>query len=66
MYRAHLAFASFSESFLVVYGIPEPLVDVNMVRVLERFFGPRKLADIRYDSYLQTLARQVVEGEQSL
>lgn len=39
---------------------PQPLLDVNMTRVLERFFGPRKLADIRYDPYLQKLARDVI------
>ena len=39
---------------------PQPLLDVNMARVLERFFGPRKLADIRYDPYLQKLARDVL------
>lgn len=39
---------------------PQPLLDVNMARVLERFFGPRKLADIRYDPYLQNLAREVL------
>lgn len=39
---------------------PEPLLDVNMARVLERFFGPRKLADIRYDPYLQKLARDIL------
>jgi len=41
---------------------PEPLVDVNMARVLERYFGPRLLADIRFDSYLQQLARRVVSS----
>ncbi len=41
-------------------GQPQPLLDVNMARVLERFFGPRKLADIRYDPYLQKLAREVL------
>jgi A/G-specific adenine glycosylase len=51
---------------LAFYKQPEPLVDVNMARVLERFFGPRKLADIRYDPYLQTLARRVVNTENSL
>jgi len=35
-------------------------MDVNMARVLERFFGPRKLADIRYDPYLQKLARDIL------
>ena len=39
---------------------PQPLLDVNMARVLERFFGPRQMADIRYDPYLQKLARDVL------
>ncbi|MEE4211312.1 MAG: hypothetical protein V2I43_18840 [Parvularcula sp.] len=30
-----------------------PLIDVNMARVVERFVRPRKLADIRYDPWLQ-------------
>ena len=38
-----------------------PLLDVNMARVLERYFGPRKLADIRYDPYLQNLSKRIVE-----
>src|SRR5205823_5501423 len=46
-----------SAVLLTLYNQPEPLMDVNMARVLERFFGPRKLADIRYDPYLQTLSR---------
>jgi A/G-specific adenine glycosylase len=41
----------------------QPLLDVNMARVLERFFGPRKLADIRYDPYLQSLSRAVVSSK---
>ncbi|MBB1283225.1 hypothetical protein HRH25_02485 [Flavisolibacter sp. BT320] len=45
---------------LVIFNEPSPLVDVNMARVLERFFGPRKLADIRYDPYLQDLSYKVV------
>jgi A/G-specific adenine glycosylase len=40
-----------------------PLIDVNMARVLERYFGPRTLADIRYDPYLQGLAHAVVVGK---
>lgn len=44
---------------LVIFGRPAPLLDVNMARVLERYFGPRKLADIRYDPYLQELAQRV-------
>lgn len=42
------------------HGEREPLLDVNMARVLERYFGPRVLADIRYDAYLQRLAREVI------
>lgn len=38
-----------------------PLLDTNMARVLERYFGPRILADIRYDPYLQNLAYRVVQ-----
>lgn len=40
----------------------QPLLDVNMARVLERFFGPRDLADIRYDPYLQATAKKLVAG----
>lgn len=46
---------------LLCHGEPQPLLDVNMARVLERVFGPRKLADIRYDPYLQQLAMRVVQ-----
>lgn len=42
------------------HGEREPLLDVNMSRVLERYFGPRLRADIRYDPYLQALSRAVV------
>lgn len=42
-----------------------PLLDVNMARLLERFFGERKMADIRYDPYLQTLAYRIVNVEKS-
>jgi|TARA_B100001964_G_scaffold65593_1_gene74692 A/G-specific adenine glycosylase len=46
---------------LFCYGKPLPLLDSNMSRVLERYFGPRKLADIRYDPYLQSLSKKVVK-----
>jgi len=46
---------------LFCHGEPQPLLDVNMARVLERVFGPRKLVDIRYDPYLQQLAMRVVQ-----
>jgi len=45
---------------MFVHGHPEALLDTNMSRVLERYFGPRELADIRYDPYLQALARRFV------
>lgn len=37
-----------------------PLLDSGMARVLERYFGPRDLVDIRYDDYLQRVSRAVV------
>jgi len=46
---------------LVIFNKPSPLVDVNMARVIDRFFGPRKMADIRYDPYLQELAYKIVD-----
>ena len=51
---------------LIRWGRPRPLLDANMARVLERYFGPRKLADIRYDPYLQQLAHDVVDCDVSL
>ncbi len=45
----------------MIYKKPYPLLDVNMSRVLERFFGPREMSDIRYDPYLQDLAYRVVD-----
>jgi A/G-specific adenine glycosylase len=39
---------------------PSPLLDVNMARVLERYFGPRQKSDIRYDPYLQSLSKKIV------
>lgn len=38
------------------HGKPRPLLDVNMARVIERYVRPRKLADIRYDPWLQAAA----------
>lgn len=45
---------------LIIFNKPSPLVDVNMSRVLERFFGKRKMADIRYDPFLQKLSYKIV------
>jgi len=42
-----------------------PLLDVNMARLLERYFGKRKLADIRYDPFLQELSYKVINLERS-
>jgi A/G-specific adenine glycosylase len=50
---------------LTIYGEPYPLLDVNMSRVLERFFGPKKMSDIRYDPYLQDLAFEIVDIPES-
>jgi A/G-specific adenine glycosylase len=50
---------------LLVYGERTPLLDVNMSRVLERFFGPRQTSDIRYDPYLQALAYRVVDLDEA-
>jgi A/G-specific adenine glycosylase len=50
---------------LFAHAQPAPLLDSNMARVLERYFGPRRLADIRYDPYLQTLAHQVITVPES-
>ena len=44
----------------ICHNAREPLLDVNMARLLERFFGLRKLVDIRYDTYLQDLSRAVL------
>lgn len=46
---------------LIIHNHPSPLVDVNMARLLERYFGKRKLADIRYDRYLQNLSYKIVK-----
>ena len=43
-----------------IYGKREPLLDVNMARVVERFFEPRKLADIRTDPVLQSYGRLIL------
>ena len=47
---------------LFCYGKEKPLLDGGMARVLERFFGPRRLADIRFDPGLQSVAHLVVSG----
>ena len=51
---------------LIILKHPVPLLDVNMARILERFFGPRKLVDIRYDPYLKKLSEKIVNHQQSI
>ena len=51
---------------VVLQGRRMPFLDVNMSRVLERFFGPREMADIRYDPYLQVLARKAINVRDAL
>jgi A/G-specific adenine glycosylase len=51
---------------VMLYRKRLPFLDVNMARVLERFFGPRELADIRYDPYLQALSRRIINTRDSL
>lgn len=45
---------------VMVHGQAAPLLDSNMVRVLERCFGPRQRADIRHDPHLQQLSLALV------
>lgn len=49
-----------SSILLLCHGQREALIDVNVARVLERVFGKRQLADIRYDPYLHELAQTIV------
>jgi len=51
---------------VVFYKKRLPFLDVNMSRVLERFFGKREKADIRFDPYLQLLSRKVVNVKDPL
>ena len=39
---------------------PEPMVDVNMARLIERLYGPRTLADIRYDPHINSVAHRLI------
>jgi A/G-specific adenine glycosylase len=51
-----------SAVMLFELDMPEPLLDVNMARVLERYFGYKTKADIRHDSFLQGAARACIDG----
>jgi A/G-specific adenine glycosylase len=43
-----------------------PLLDASMARVIERCFGPRQRADIRYDPGLQETAQRLVDCDRSI
>jgi A/G-specific adenine glycosylase len=43
-----------------------PLLDAGMARVIERRFGSRELADIRYDSRLQEICQRIVDTDRPL
>lgn len=48
------------------HGQNRPFLDVNMARLIERYVRPRKLADIRFDPWLQEAAHWLVRGEQRI
>lgn len=48
------------------HGGREPLLDVNMTRLLERYFGRRERVDIRHDPFLQEVSRQVLSQGNSV
>jgi A/G-specific adenine glycosylase len=50
---------------LIIHKKPSPLIDVNMSRLVERYFGKRKMADIRYDPYLQELSYKIVNHQKA-
>jgi A/G-specific adenine glycosylase len=50
---------------MFAHGGHEPLLDSGAARVLERHFGPRTRADIRYDPYLQRLAKLIVQSRKA-
>lgn len=45
------------------HGKAEPFIDVNTARVVDRFFGPRKIVDIRYDPYLKAISKEIVKNK---
>ncbi len=43
-----------------LYGDAEPTIDVNMARLVERLYGPRRLADLRKDPHIQGVSRRLL------
>lgn len=50
---------------LIIFGKASPLLDINMARFLERYFGERRKSDIRYDDYLQDIGKRLVAHPKS-
>ena len=50
---------------LIIYKQPSPLVYVNISRLLERYFGKRKMADISHDPHLQKLSYKIVNHKKA-
>lgn len=50
---------------LLILKRRKPLIDVNMARFIERFFGQRSLSDIRYDPKIQSIANLIVQTKDS-
>ncbi len=49
-----------SAIMLFCHRMPQPLLDNSMARLIERYWGPRRLVDIRDDPYLQQLSHFIV------
>ena len=52
-----------SAVLVFAHGEVEPLIDVNMARVIERYFGVRTRADIRHDAFVQQAARACIASQ---
>lgn len=50
---------------LLVLNKPSALLDVNMARLLERYFEPRTLKDYRFDKQLNAIAKSVTDHPRS-
>ena len=51
---------------LLCHNEPQPLLDGNMARVIERYFHPKKLKDIRYDPFLQCVSRRLINSKEAI
>ena len=46
---------------LQIYYLPRPLLDINMVRILKRFFEVKSISDYRNDFHIQNLSHAIVQ-----